>query len=145
MRGPQRKPDPESAMAINRRAMCRSPSKRAKVMHMHDCGFKIQNRCTALVLACACEQISASRHRTQTNNRLSSSLSLFLRVFIHLDTDTHWPHKLDTSRHFSKRSSMSNTREQDLYDNADAKVRYEAYRCEFSRYEAYRWAGHDVP
>ena len=35
---------------------------------------------------------------------------------------------------------MSSSREQDLYDNADAKVRYEAYRCEFSRYEAYRWA-----
>lgn len=40
---------------------------------------------------------------------------------------------------------MSSAREQDLYDNADAKVRYEAYRCEFSRYEAYRWASHIGP
>lgn len=36
-------------------------------------------------------------------------------------------------------------REQDLYDNADAKVRYEAYRCEFTRYEAYRWASRNLP
>lgn len=34
---------------------------------------------------------------------------------------------------------MASEAEQDLYDNADAKIRYEAYRCEFLRYEAYRW------
>lgn len=34
---------------------------------------------------------------------------------------------------------MAASAEQDLYDNADAKIRYEAYRCEFLRYEAYRW------
>ncbi len=34
---------------------------------------------------------------------------------------------------------MAASGEQDLYDNADAKIRYEAYRCEFMRYEAYRW------
>lgn len=34
---------------------------------------------------------------------------------------------------------MAAATEQDLYDNADAKIRYEAYRCEFLRYEAYRW------
>ena len=36
---------------------------------------------------------------------------------------------------------MAAATEQDLYDNADAKIRYEAYRCEFLRYEAYRWEG----
>ena len=34
---------------------------------------------------------------------------------------------------------MAAAADQDLYDNADAKIRYEAYRCEFLRYEAYRW------
>ena len=34
---------------------------------------------------------------------------------------------------------MAASAEQDLYDNADAKIRYEAYRCDFLRYEAYRW------
>ncbi|KAL0037146.1 hypothetical protein WJX79_002609 [Trebouxia sp. C0005] len=32
---------------------------------------------------------------------------------------------------------MAASGEQDLYDNPDAKIRYEAYRCEFMRYEAY--------
>ncbi len=40
---------------------------------------------------------------------------------------------------------MAASGEQDLYDNADAKIRYEAYRCEFMRYEAYRWEDLSLP
>lgn len=27
----------------------------------------------------------------------------------------------------------------DLYDNPDSRLRYEAYRCDYLRYEAYRY------
>jgi hypothetical protein len=41
----------------------------------------------------------------------------------------------------SSASRGSRSQGQDIFDNQEAKLRYQVYRCEYARYEAYRYDG----